>query len=69
MYLSPWMPRAISDSVKEVLKLIDGTEEIEVSRSTLIQNDGWAKFGRSVVGEAENEAQLRKNKGKMRRPE
>jgi hypothetical protein len=54
--LSPWMPKTISDSVKAALRNIEGMEEVEVVRSTLIQSDRWAKFGKEVVGELENEA-------------
>jgi hypothetical protein len=56
IHLSPWMPRGVADSVKVTLKAIEGADEIEVIRSTLIQNDRWAKFGKEVVGEVENEA-------------
>ena len=47
--LSPWMPQAVSESVKSALKRIDGAEEVRVSRSTLIQNEKFARFGRSFV--------------------
>ncbi|MEG9433360.1 hypothetical protein [Terriglobus sp. ADX1] len=53
IYLSPWMPRSIADSVKSALKSIDAAADIEIVRSTLIDNDRWAKFGKSVVGEIE----------------
>ena len=47
--LSPWMPQAVSESVKNALKHIDGAEEVRVSRSTLIQNEKFARFGKSFV--------------------
>ena len=56
IYLSPWMPKSIADSVKSVLKGLADADEIEIVRSTLIENDRWAKFGKSVVGEVEDEA-------------
>ncbi|UWZ81810.1 hypothetical protein [Occallatibacter riparius] len=56
VYLSPWMPRSVAESVKSVLKGVGGAEDIEVVRSTLIENDRWAKFGKSVVGEFEDES-------------
>jgi hypothetical protein len=49
--LSPWMPKNVSDSVKRTIKRMPGANKLEVTRSTLIQNDTWAKFGRKVVGE------------------
>lgn len=48
--LSPWMPKNISDSVKRTIRSMLGAEKIEVTRSTLVQNDAWANFGRTVVG-------------------
>ena len=56
VHLSPWMPRAVAESVKSIVRSMDGVGEIDVLRSTLIQNDRWAKFGKEVVGEYENEA-------------
>jgi hypothetical protein len=55
VYLSPWMPRAVADSVNSALKGLDEEGDIEIVRSTLIENDRWAKFGKSVVGEVEDE--------------
>jgi hypothetical protein len=49
--LSPWMPKNVSDSVKRTIRSMHGASKLEVIRSTLIQNDTWAKFGRAVVGE------------------
>ncbi|HVJ07865.1 MAG TPA: hypothetical protein VM554_05740 [Acidisarcina sp.] len=56
VYLSPWMPRSVAESVKSALRELGDTEDIEVVRSTLIENDRWAKFGKSVVGEFEDES-------------
>jgi hypothetical protein len=39
--LSPWMSRALADSVKANLKAIDGCAKLKVSRSTLIDNEKW----------------------------
>jgi hypothetical protein len=50
--LSPWMPESVADSVKSALKGL-GAGKIKVYRSTLIDNDKWAEFGRSVIGEVE----------------
>lgn len=51
IYLSPWMPETISESVKEVLNQIVTSEQLKITRSTLIQNDTWAKYGRKIVDE------------------
>jgi len=44
--LSPWMPEAIVQSVKSVLKKIDGCEGLKIFHSTLINNQTWKKAGR-----------------------
>src|SRR5208282_3465486 len=49
IYLSPWMPEAVADSVKEMLSQISAFEQSQITRSTLIQNDTWAKYGRNIV--------------------
>ncbi len=51
VYLSPWMPKTVATSVQKMLKTIPGAESIEISRSTLIQNDNWAKFGHGIAGD------------------
>ena len=57
VYLSPWMPRSVAESVKAALKGLGDAEDFDVVRSTLIENDRWAKFGKAVVGEIEDESQ------------
>jgi hypothetical protein len=49
--LSPWMPKNVADSIKVTIRRVPGAGSIAVTRSTLVQNDTWAKFGRDVVGE------------------
>jgi len=41
--LSPWMPKAIVQSVKSVLKKIEGCGDLDVYHSTLINNPTWKK--------------------------
>jgi hypothetical protein len=48
--LSPWMPESVAKSVRVALKGL-GAGKINVFRSTLIDNNRWAEFGKSVVGE------------------
>jgi hypothetical protein len=43
--LSPWMNKAVSQSVKETIKSIRGCENMRVHRSTLIGNDDWMAYG------------------------
>ncbi len=42
--ISPWMPKALSDSVKETLKLIPNWNgEIKLNRSTLVDSERWKR--------------------------
>ena len=49
IYLSPWMPESIANSVKDALQTAAGSANVKVTRSTLIQNDRWAEYGRRVA--------------------
>ena len=42
--LSPWLPKAVADHVKETLKGIDGCHGLKISRSTLVENEVWKRF-------------------------
>jgi hypothetical protein len=42
--LSPWMPKALAESVKQTLKLLPGCGAIKVYRSTLVDNEAWKGF-------------------------
>ena len=43
--LSPWLPEPVAKSVVQVIRSIDGCAELNVNRSSLIDNAGW----RSVI--------------------
>lgn len=43
--LSPWLPDALSDSLKNTLRSIPGCSSLHVSRSSLINNEDWKGFG------------------------
>jgi hypothetical protein len=45
--LAPWMPMGLFESVKKVLKRVGGTD-LEVSRSTLLENKTWKKIAGRV---------------------
>ncbi|MFC6644671.1 hypothetical protein ACFQBQ_03505 [Granulicella cerasi] len=50
IYLSPWMPESVAESVKETLREIDGVAALRITRSTLIRNDEWQCYGERVAG-------------------
>lgn len=41
--LSPWIPRSLADSVRSTIRSIPGCSHMNVSRSTLVENDQWKK--------------------------
>jgi len=41
--LSPWLPDSVSESVRKIIRRIDGCNELTVNRSSLINNSGWRK--------------------------
>jgi len=41
--LSPWMPKAVADSVIALIKTIDGCSDLYVNRSSLVENGRWKK--------------------------
>ncbi len=43
--LSPWMHQNLRESVKNLLKEIDGCKSIRMWNSTLIDNSDWKSFG------------------------
>ena len=47
--LSPWLPEALKNHVKESLRKIEGCSGLEISRSTLISNEQWRRMGEQAV--------------------
>ncbi len=47
--LSPWLPKALSDSMKDAIRSIDDCENLKVSRSTLISNNEWQELGANAT--------------------
>jgi len=42
--LSPWIPDPVSDTVKSVIKDINGSSKIKASKTTLVDNEVWEKI-------------------------
>ena len=47
--LSPWLPKALADSVKAAIREIDGCCGLKVTRSTLISNSEWLELGNEAT--------------------
>ena len=43
--LSPWLPRPLLRHLKSTIQLIPGCDDLNIYRSTLIDNKTWKKFG------------------------
>jgi hypothetical protein len=39
--LSPWLSKGLADSVKKTLRSIKGCSDLEIARSTLVDNEAW----------------------------
>jgi hypothetical protein len=50
--LSPWLPTAIVSTTREILKSIDGCEDLTVIQSTLTGNKSWKEAFREAAGRA-----------------
>lgn len=42
--LSPWLPEAVAEHVKDALKAIPGCSKLKIYRSTLVENENWKRF-------------------------
>jgi len=47
--LSPWLHPSLVIVVKNLIKRIDGCEDLKISKSTLINNADWLKYGESSI--------------------
>lgn len=47
--LSPWLPEALEEHVKNTLWAIRACSDLEISRSTLIGNERWKQMGEEAV--------------------
>jgi len=50
VYLNPWLPRPIADSVKATLRELPGCSKLRVVRSELIDSGRWKQAGDTIVG-------------------
>lgn len=47
--LNPWITETVCASLKAVIGKIEGCEEIEVTRTTVTNNEKWKKLGRDLL--------------------
>lgn len=50
IYLNPWMPASVAESVTAALKKLCGRTPVDITRSHLIDSARWKKAGDSVIG-------------------
>jgi hypothetical protein len=46
--LSPWMPKALANSVRSTLRSIEGCQHLNISHSQLIDSEQWKKLTAKV---------------------
>jgi hypothetical protein len=64
--LSPWLHKALSKHLKEMLRSIEGCGSLKVVHSTLISNEEWKKIGERVAT-ADTPSKAKKRQRKRRR--
>ena len=52
IYLNPWLPKTIADSLRKTLRTIPGCGKLRVNRSQLIESGRWKRAGDEIVGKA-----------------
>ena len=50
IYLNPWLPKSIGESLIETIREVPGCSKLSVSRSYLIDNGRWKRSGDRVAG-------------------
>jgi hypothetical protein len=50
IYLNPWLPASVAETLTAVLRKIPGCSNLEISRSHLIDSARWKRAGDKVVG-------------------
>lgn len=50
IYLNPWLPRPIAESIIETIHSIPGCEGLSVQHSQLIESGRWKEAGDKVIG-------------------
>lgn len=50
IYLNPWLPKPIAESLRETLRSLPGCSKLRVSRSQLIESSRWKRAGDEIVG-------------------
>jgi len=46
--LSPWLPKPVANDVKESIRAIEGCSDLDIFRTTLLENEEWKKHGDEV---------------------
>jgi hypothetical protein len=46
---NPWLAESVFESLKNIIKRIDGCEEISIVRTSLTNSEKWRKIGRGIA--------------------
>ncbi|ATY32897.1 hypothetical protein CVN68_13725 [Sphingomonas psychrotolerans] len=55
IYLNPWLPKTVAESIRETLRSLPGCAKLRVSRSQLIESSRWKRAGDEIVGKKAQE--------------
>lgn len=58
IYLNPWLPSPLADSVTRTLREIRGCSRLSIQKSHLIENDRWKKAGDRVAEKKQPSARI-----------
>ena len=47
--INPWMPEAVFNTVKPLIKSILGCSRLKISKTTLVNNEAWKKISPDIV--------------------
>ncbi|MGX9693589.1 DUF2971 domain-containing protein [Achromobacter anxifer] len=47
--LNPWLPPSTANAIEQVIHRIDGCEQLEVKRATIVKNDAWQRAAEAAI--------------------
>lgn len=50
IYLNPWLPKPLADSLRKTLRSIPGCRDLKINRSLLIDSGRWKSAGDAITG-------------------
>ena len=64
--VNPWLPQSVYDSLRDVLRKIEGCEKLRVAKSRLIDSTRWKVAGIKIIAGEKRKRYARRKKEKVR---